>query len=106
MAMLDRLPAYLTVVVSVCVMTASIAGAQDQGTLRVRVLEGGRPLPVRAWVDVESRRYFMPSEPATCTPYPRDRSFSCDGAFTMTLPVGKAVIHVERGKEYRPLDHS
>jgi hypothetical protein len=34
----------------------------------------------------------------------KDRSFSCDGQFVMNVPAGKAVIHVERGKEYWPVD--
>lgn len=105
-----RVPASLHFVVAAVVVAltwgASFASAQEQGTLRVRVSEQGRPLPVRAWVAVGNERHFTPAEPAGCTPYPRDRSFSCDGSFTMKVAAGKAVVHLERGKEYRPLDHS
>jgi len=61
------------------------------------------PLPCRAWVSVAGKRLFQPG-PESCTPYARDRSFSCDGSFVIEVPAGKATIHVERGKEYRPVD--
>ncbi|TKJ34414.1 MAG: hypothetical protein CEE38_17870 [Planctomycetes bacterium B3_Pla] len=48
-------------------------------------------------------RLFDPAT-ETCTSYARDRSFSCDGQFVINVPAGKAVIHVERGKEYWPVD--
>ena len=47
---------------------------------------------------------FKPAEPNTATPYANDSSFSCDGTFTMVVPEGRAVVHVEKGKEYRPID--
>ena len=50
-----------------------------------------------------SQRVFQPSS-ESCTPYARDRSFSSQGRFTVPLPAGKAVVHVERGKEYRPVE--
>ena len=67
--------------------------------------EAGQVIPVRAWLDVNGQRYFQPSGPNTVTPYDRDRSFSCDGTFEFAdLPAGDAVIHIERGKEFRSLD--
>ncbi|MHC4353150.1 MAG: CehA/McbA family metallohydrolase, partial [Planctomycetota bacterium] len=52
---------------------------------------------------VGNKRLFEP-QPGSGTSYVKDRSFSCDGQFVMTVPAGKAVIHVERGKEYWPVD--
>ena len=66
--------------------------------------EAGKLTPVRAWVDVAGRRLFVPAEPDTATPYARDHSFSCDGTFTMVVPAGKAVVHIDKGKEYLPMD--
>lgn len=86
-----------------------LAPAQSRGaatgSLSVFVHEADRdvPLPCRAWVDVGSKRFFEPVT-ASCTAYARDRSFSCDGRFEITVPVGQATLHVERGKEYRPVD--
>ncbi len=77
----------------------------DTGEISVTIREAGAPapLPCRAWVSVGNKRLFDP-EPGSCTSYVKDRSFSCDGQFVMKVPVGKAVIHVERGKEYWPVD--
>ena len=77
----------------------------DTGDVSVTVREAGvqAPLPCRAWVSVGNKRFFEP-EPGSGTSYVKDRSFSCDGRFVMKVPVGKAVIHVERGKEYWPVD--
>lgn len=62
-------------------------------------------MPARAWViDSTGVRHFTPDAPASCTPYPRDESFSCDGWFEMALPSGRFTIHVERGKEYIPVN--
>ncbi len=75
------------------------------GTLRVTVHEEGSssPLPCRAWVKVGEDYHFMPQEDES-TPYKKDQSFSCMGRFTMKIPVGPAIVHVERGKEYVPVD--
>ena len=77
------------------------------GTLKVRVVESGsdRVLPCRAWVTAGDQRLYKPRT-ATSTPYDRDRSFSCDGEFEMTVPAGVVTIHVERGKEYFPVDET
>jgi hypothetical protein len=74
----------------------------DTGEISVTIREAGveAPLPCRAWVTAGNRRLFEP-ESESCTSYVRDRSFSCDGQFVMKAPIGRAVIHVERGKEYR-----
>ncbi len=73
--------------------------------LSATVCEAGTqtPLPCRAWINVGNKRFFNP-EPGSSTSYVKDRSFSCDGRFVMNVPSGKAVIHVERGKEYWPVD--
>ncbi|MCP4784613.1 MAG: CehA/McbA family metallohydrolase [Fuerstiella sp.] len=82
----------------------SLCGAAD-GHISVQVVnQKGDVTPIRAWVEVNGRQLFQPTLPDTATPYARDRSFSCDGHFTMTLPAGRAVVHVERGKEFVPLD--
>jgi hypothetical protein len=77
----------------------------DVGTLSVSVHEPNSktPLPCRAWLDVGNERVFSPIT-ESCTPYNKDRSFSCDGHFIIKVPPGKATIHVERGKEYWPVD--
>ena len=77
----------------------------DTGKVSVTVHEPGieNPLPCRAWVSVGNKRLFKPTT-ESCTSYARDRSFSCDGQFVIDVPVGKAVIHIERGKEYWPVD--
>ena len=77
----------------------------DTGMVSVTVHEPGteNPLPCRAWVSIGSNRIFNPAT-KSCTSYARDRSFSCDGQFVIEVPAGKAVIHVERGKEYWPVD--
>ena len=76
--------------------------------LSVTVLDDdGRPTPVRAWVDVNRQRFFEPTGPDTATPYTRDRSFSCDGRVEFDgMPADQAVVHIERGKEFRPVDHT
>ncbi len=87
-------------------VSASLAAAPDVGRISVSIHEVGSeaPLPCRAWVSVAGKRFFQP-QTETCTPYARDRSFSCDGAFVIEVPASpKATIHVERGKEYRAVD--
>ena len=82
-----------------------LQAAQSPWHLTVDVVDRqGQPLHCRAWVEVGGERLFRPSAPASCTPYPRDRSFSCDGNFTIDIPGDRALIHVERGKEYRPVN--
>lgn len=77
----------------------------DTGQISVAVYEKGsrEPLPCRAWVSVGDERFFNPAT-GSCTAYARDRSFSCNGHFVITVPAGKATIHIERGKEYWPVD--
>lgn len=82
-----------------------LACGQNTSLLTVRVTdETGRLNPARAWVQVGDERLFQPDSPAEATPYARDRSFSFDGVFTMSLPAGPANLHVEKGKEYLPVD--
>ncbi|MHC4070813.1 MAG: CehA/McbA family metallohydrolase [Planctomycetota bacterium] len=77
----------------------------DTGEVSVTVHKPGtgNPLPCRAWVSIGNKRLFNAAT-ESCTSYARDRSFSCDGQFVIDVPAGKAVIHVERGKEYWPVD--
>ncbi|MEO1996164.1 MAG: hypothetical protein ABGZ17_12905, partial [Planctomycetaceae bacterium] len=82
----------------------SFCSAAD-GHISVEVVDqNGDVTPVRVWVEVSGEQLFHPTVPDTATPYARDRSFSCDGRFTMTLPAGQAVVHVEKGKEFLPID--
>jgi len=78
----------------------------ETGDISVAVYESGSlvPRPCRAWVSVGEERFFNPAT-KSCTPYAKDRSFSCNGYFLITVPAGKATIHIERGKEYRPVDN-
>jgi len=81
----------------------------EDGRLLVRIVDDQRNLTAaRAWVDVveTGERLFRPESPETVTPYARDRSFSCDGQFTMIAPAGKLQLHVEKGKEYVPQEIS
>ncbi len=73
--------------------------------LTIRAHEGDKttPLPCRAWVVAGGKRLFQPTTPS-CTTYERDRSFSCDGEFSIDAPPGPAIVHVERGKEYTPVN--
>ncbi len=79
----------------------------DNGTgiVHVTVMEEGKEgnLPCRAWVDINNSRYYKPISP-DCFPYERDMSFSCNGSFEIRVPAGKAIIHIERGKEYLPVN--
>ena len=75
------------------------------GRVEVRIVDSnGNLTPARAWVDAGIARLFKPAAPDTATPYARDRSFSCDGSFTMDAPAGPVVVHVEKGKEFRAED--
>jgi len=82
-----------------------VAFGTDTGELRVNIYESDIriTLPCRAWISVGDQRFFNPAT-RSCTPYPKDRSFSCNGYFVIKIPVGKAVVHIERGKEYLPID--
>lgn len=102
--------ATLTGALSALLLTLNTAGVQPQcvgadGRVVIRVVdEDGKVTPARAWVDAAGRRLFKPVAPDTATPYARDRSFSCDGVFTMVVPAGQAIVHVEKGKEFFPVD--
>jgi len=77
----------------------------NTGKVSVSVHEPGteHPLPCRAWVSIGNKHLFNPAT-ESCTSYARDRSFSCDGQFVIEVPTSKAMIHIERGKEYWPVD--
>ena len=83
----------------------SLAIQADTGQISVTVYEPGSlvPLSCRAWVRVGEERLFNPAT-EFCTPYAKDRSFSCNGTFVITAPAGKVTVHIERGKEYWPVD--
>ncbi len=84
---------------------APVKAAEPSGTLTVEVYAdgGAQPAFCRAWVEANGKRYYQPAG-VSIVPYDRDRSFSCSGQFSLDLPPGQAVVHVERGKEYLPLD--
>lgn len=87
------------------ILFAADAVAQGQASLSVTVVdEHGQMTPARAWVEVAGKTFFQPTRPDTATVYPRDGSFSCEGQFSIEVPVGPAVIHVEKGKEFVPVD--
>ncbi len=60
-------------------------------------------LPSRAWVQTAAGRHYKPSSPDVHF-YERDQSFSSYGSFTIDVPPGPATIHIERGKEYFPVE--
>ena len=81
------------------------AANPENAHVSIRVLgDAGELTPARAWINVDGKRFFEPTHPNTVTSYAKDRSFSCDGAFTMMVPPGLATVHVEKGKEYLPVD--
>jgi hypothetical protein len=91
----------------VIMLTAVAISGQNEVQLSVQVLdEKGSLLPCRAWVEVEGQRFFEPTGPNRCTPYARDRSFSCPGRFDIKVPAGEALVHLERGKEYFEEDYT
>ena len=95
------LPALMLMVV----WSTPIVPAIADGQLKVSIRDSdGGMIAARAWVEAAGERFFHPDAPETATPYRQDRSFSCDGEFTMKLPSGTAMIHVEKGKEYLPVD--
>ena len=80
---------------------------QSLTRLRVAIVDdAGRAVHARCWVESDGKRLFRPSEPASCTPYERDRSFSCDGQFEILVPAGNWLLHVEKGKEYLAVDRA
>ena len=95
----------IAVVLLGIVLACMPAIGADTGKVSVIVHEPGteHPLPCRAWVSIGNNHLFNPVT-ESCTSYARDRSFSCDGQFVIDVPAGKAVIHIERGKEYWPVD--
>lgn len=72
--------------------------------IKIRVVDADASLvPARAWVESFGQRMFTPDD-KTATPYARDSSFSFDGKFAMQVPAGRAVVHIEKGKEFRPVE--
>jgi hypothetical protein len=95
----------IAVVLLGIVLTCIPAIGANTGKVSVVVYEPRteHPLPCRAWVSIGNNHLFNPVT-ESCTSYSKDRSFSCDGQFVIDVPAGKAMIHVERGKEYLPVD--
>jgi hypothetical protein len=93
------------VLVSVICLRAACLAVAAPTILSVQVQQEGdnTPLPCRAWVEAGGERLFLATD-QFCTPYARDRSFSCNGQFNIELPPGKAIVHIERGKEFAPID--
>jgi len=93
------------VAVGLTLLCAAVAAAGEPSRLAVSVCRAGseQPLPCRAWVVSGGMRLYVPTA-GRCAAYDRDSSFACDGVFVMELPPGPAVVHVERGKEYLPVD--
>lgn len=84
--------------------TTVYAAGNSRVSIRI-VDERGKVTPARVWIQTGGTRLFIPSAPDTATVYARDRSFSCDGLFSMEIPAGNAVFHIEKGKEYIPVDY-
>lgn len=103
----NKIKRKLALIVSLVVVLAGLPATvgADTGKLSVSVHEPNVriPLPCRAWVSIGNKRFFNPAT-KSCTPYAKDRSFSCDGHFSIRVPASKAIIHIERGKEYLPVD--
>ncbi|MFK7822141.1 MAG: hypothetical protein AB8G99_25825, partial [Planctomycetaceae bacterium] len=96
----------LTVLSLALIFLSQTTHAED-GRITAHVVdESGDVLPARAWIDAGGTRLFQPIEPTSATAYAKDRSFSCDGKFTMVVPEGEVTVHVERGKEFVPVDVS
>ncbi|MCA9190632.1 MAG: CehA/McbA family metallohydrolase [Planctomycetales bacterium] len=79
--------------------------AADTARLNVRIVDAsGELTAARAWVEVQGKRFFQPLQPSTAVAYARDQSFSCDGEFGIEVPAGTLHVHIEKGKEYFPID--
>jgi hypothetical protein len=88
-----------------CATLTLNAASPQTGTLVVKIVAAANPtkmLPARAWVSAGGKQLFQPETAAT--PYDRDRSFSCDGAFAFRLTARQALVHVEKGKEWLPVN--
>lgn len=94
-----------TIVIVLIILTCAPCLQAESSTLSVTIHEpdSNKPLPCRAWIQANGEQLFNPVT-KSCIPYKKDRSFTCDGHFDIEVPPGKATIHVERGKEYRPVD--
>jgi len=81
-----------------------IALASDHGYLEVTVREADNPdpMPCRAWIQSGTSQYYYPETAAIV--YDKDESFACDGRFRILVPAGDATIHIERGKEFVPIN--
>lgn len=83
----------------------AVFSAQGTGYVEVRVFEEGSEnlVPCRSWVEINNARYYKPVS-KNCIPYEKDMSFSSNGMFKIEVPAGNALVHVERGKEYFPVN--
>lgn len=88
-----------------CSSRQTPAIAAEPARLVVRIVDAnGETTPARAWVEIADQRLFQTTAPETAIAYPKDQSLSCDGTFTIDIPATDAVVHVEKGKEYTPVD--
>ncbi len=102
---LSSLPFTILFCCSILVTCGQSDPSKIQARISIRIVdESGNTTPARVWIDVDNQRFFQPIAPETVTVYANDQSFSCDGVFTMEVPAGNAVVHVEKGKEYTPVD--
>jgi len=87
-------------------LCSNIGPTPEFGFLEVTVLgqDESAPIPCRAWVEASGAHYFRPETPAIV--YDKDKSFSCNGTFCIRIPAGKATVHIERGKEFLPIDQT
>jgi type 1 glutamine amidotransferase len=94
---------------------APLAAEEPLVRLTGKVLEKGRPVAARVYLQGDSGRWFFPKSAAaegSAIPFQRERpetssvemhtTFSAH-PFTIDLPRGKYTLTVERGKEYLPL---
>jgi len=77
--------------------------ATREGTLKVEILEHGRPAAARVHLLASDAGYRCP---AGCGPYEKDRHFTTAGSFVLSLPAGKTHIMIEKGKEYKQITDS
>jgi hypothetical protein len=91
--------------IALSILPSTENDVQGTGFVEVTVVEEGKVdlLPCRAWIEINNSRYYRP-ESANCVPYVRDMSFTSNGKFKIKVPVGNAIVHVERGKEYLPVN--
>jgi hypothetical protein len=89
----------------ICLPEPSEVIADGTGFIVATITEAGQasPVPCRSWIEINNARYYKPFYP-DCVTYENDMSFSSAGKFKIEVPAGNVIIHVERGKEYFPVE--